>query len=74
MGPFDSPQCQTDCARDPVVQGPNLTTSIFLDALRLGIVDPALVMCVQENEDYEEWRQNGGSPDLLFWPGMLTYR
>ncbi|KAN0073825.1 Calponin homology domain containing protein [Tylopilus felleus] len=31
---------------------------IFLDALRLGIVDPALVMCVQENEDYEEWRQN----------------
>ena len=62
---------------------PSLTTGIFildpLDALRPGIVDTALVIRVQENGvqengDYEERRQNGGSPDLLFWPGMLTYR
>ncbi|KAF8546033.1 Ca2+-binding actin-bundling protein [Imleria badia] len=44
---------------------PSLTTGIFildlLDALRPGIVDPALVIPVAENGDYEDRRQNGGS-------------
>ena len=42
---------------------PSLTTGIFildlLEALRPGIVDPALVINVHENGDYEERRQNG---------------
>ncbi|KAF8546199.1 Ca2+-binding actin-bundling protein [Imleria badia] len=41
---------------------PSLTTGIFildlLDALRPGIVDPALVIPVAENGDYEDRRQN----------------
>ncbi|KAN0078096.1 Calponin homology domain containing protein [Tylopilus felleus] len=48
---------------------PSLTTGIFildtLDVLRSGIVDPALVIRVQVNGDYEERGQNGGSADLL---------
>lgn len=41
-----------------------ITTGIFvldlLDALRPGIVDPALVLNVQETGPYEDRRQNGG--------------
>ena len=43
---------------------PSVTTGIFildlLEALRPGIVDPALVINVQENGEYEDRRQNGG--------------
>jgi plastin-1 len=42
---------------------PSLTTGLFvldlLDAIRAGIVDPALVIPVAENGDYEDRRQNG---------------
>ena len=42
---------------------PALTTSLFildlLDAIRPGIVDPSLVIGVDENGDYEDRRQNG---------------
>jgi plastin-1 len=42
---------------------PSLTTGLFvldlLDAIRPGIVDPALVIPVDENGPYEDRRQNG---------------
>lgn len=42
---------------------PSLTTGLFildlLDAIRPGIVDPNLVIPVDENGDYEDRRQNG---------------
>ena len=42
---------------------PSITTGIFildlLDAIRPGIVDPALVINVNENGEYEDRRQNG---------------
>ncbi|KAF7350368.1 hypothetical protein MVEN_01341500 [Mycena venus] len=41
---------------------PSITTGLFfldlLDAIRPGIVDPALVLSVSENGDYEDRRQN----------------
>lgn len=44
---------------------PSLTTGIFfldlLEALRPGIVDPALIINVNESSDYEDRRQNGKS-------------
>lgn len=43
---------------------PSITTGIFildlLEALRPGIVDPALVINVNESGEYEDRRQNGG--------------
>jgi hypothetical protein len=43
---------------------PSLTTGLFfldlLDAISPGIVDPALVIDVREDGDYEHRRQNGG--------------
>lgn len=42
---------------------PSLTTGLFvldlLDAIRPGIVDPALVIAVDETGDYDDRRQNG---------------
>ena len=42
---------------------PSLTTGIFLldllEALRPGIVDPTLVLNVNESSDYEDRKQNG---------------
>lgn len=42
---------------------PSITTGLFfldlLDAIRPGIVDPALVLNVSESGDYDERRQNG---------------
>ena len=44
---------------------PSLTTGIFfldlLEALRPGVVDPTLVLNVNENSDYEDRKQNGKS-------------
>ena len=44
---------------------PSLTTGLFLldllEALRPGIVDPALVINVSETGDYDDRRQNGTS-------------
>lgn len=43
---------------------PSITTGLFfldlLDALRPGVVDPALVLNVSETGAYEDRRQNGG--------------
>ena len=45
---------------------PSLTTGIFLldllEALRPGIVDPTLVLNVNETSDYEDRKQNGEFP------------
>lgn len=42
---------------------PSITTGLFfldlLDAIRPGIVDPALVINVADSGDYEDRRQNG---------------
>ena len=77
MGQFDRPKAKRTVRAIRSFKDPSLTTGIFildtLDVLRSGIVDPALVIRVQVNGDYEERGQNGGSADLLFWPGMLTY-
>ena len=47
---------------------PSITTGLFfldlLEAIRPGIVDPALVINVSENSPYEDRRQNGGSFSL----------
>lgn len=44
---------------------PSITTGLFfldlLDAIRPGIVDPALTINVSESSPYEDRRQNGGS-------------
>lgn len=44
---------------------PSITTGLFfldlLDAIQPGIVDPTLVINVDQNGDYEDRRQNGGS-------------
>ncbi|KAJ7473089.1 hypothetical protein B0H11DRAFT_2430367 [Mycena galericulata] len=41
---------------------PSITTGLFfldlLEAIRPGIVDPTLVLNVNENGDYKDWRQN----------------
>lgn len=43
---------------------PSITTGLFfldlLDAIQPGIVDPTLVINVDQNGDYEDRRQNGG--------------
>lgn len=42
---------------------PSITTGIFfldlLESIRPGIVDPNLILTVNENGDYEDRRQNG---------------
>lgn len=56
---------------------PSITTGLFfldlLEAIRPGIVDPALVINVSESGPYEDRRQNGGSFSLhtLFVPNPL---
>lgn len=45
---------------------PSITTGLFfldlLDAIRPGIVDPELIVTVEENGDYEKRKQNGKYP------------
>ncbi len=48
---------------------PSLTTGIFfldlLEALRPGVVDPTLILNVNESSDYEDRKQNGQFPPFV---------
>ena len=55
---------------------PSLSTGIFLldllEALRPGIVDPNLIIPVNETGDYEDRRQNGAFDAVRTQPQKLT--